>query len=224
MRELVSIRATIALTLLAMLAACQAAGGRAVEPVPTVNVEEDTTPEWRKIASAEDIARVERLDQAWTEALEAARKAGFRRQIEAEGDLLDPAAAQARAAPPPGSYNCRVIRFGSRESKRKAFETFDSRFCFVGVEGDQLSFTKQTGEEQPTGYLWDTEDSRRLVFLGTLVKGSEKKVQPYGEHPDRDIVGVLERYGNFRYRLVFPFPQHNGVLDVIELIPVAEQP
>ena len=42
--------------------------------------------------------------------------------------------------------------------------------------------------------------------------------------PKRDMAGVLERIGPFKWRLVIPWPQSTSKLDVFELTPVADQP
>jgi hypothetical protein len=38
------------------------------------------------------------------------------------------------------------------------------------------------------------------------------------------MAGVFERYGDYRYRLVVPWPRQDSKLDVFELIPVVPQP
>lgn len=63
-----------------------------------------------------------------------------------------------------------------------------------------------------------------MIFLGTLALGNEEEARAYGEDPKRDMAGVFERIGPFRWRLVIPFPKDGAKLDVFELTPVAEQP
>ena len=192
-------------------------------PQPAVEVAEPETG-WKSVASDEDVARIEALDAAWSEALGAARRAGFSRQVAKEGALLDPDAALPRAAPPPGSYLCRWIRLGPSEGKSGAYAAFKPFFCNVGVNNDQLSITKQTGSERPAGYLWEEEgSSKRLVFLGSLALGNEDAPLGYGEDPTRDMAGVFERVAPFRYRLVIPRPRGTSKLDVIELVPSPRQ-
>jgi hypothetical protein len=208
--------------LAALLGGCQPAATD--KPRPTVALEVPDKSSWRGVASAEDISRIDRLPAAWSEALADARKAGFSRQIREEGDLLKADGSLPRAAPPPGSYNCRLIKLGSAAPRERAFISHKPFFCFVGVSDNQLSITKQTGSLRPGGYLWDTEDSARLIFLGSIALGSEDVPLPYGENSARDMAGVFERFGNFRYRLLVPWPRQGSKLDVFELIPVPEQP
>jgi hypothetical protein len=208
------------LAALLLLGAC--AAPERERPRPVIEVEEPDTG-WRSVARDEDIAKIEAVDVAWDEALSAARRAGFNRQVSSEGPLLDPGAVLPRAAPAPGSYMCRVIRIGS-EGRGAAYNAFKPFFCNVGVNEDQLSITKQTGSERPAGYLWEEPgNSGRLVFLGSLALGTEEAPLAYGEDPARDMAGVFERVGPFRYRLVIPRPRGTSKLDVIELVPAPRQ-
>lgn len=207
---------------LALIAGCQTAGTSERRAGASVVLEEQ--PEWQGVATGEDVVRIERLPAAWSEALAEARRAGFSRQLREEGDLLMPDAGLARAAPPPGSYRCRVIKLGALKRGGRAFTAHKPFFCFVGVSDDRLSITKQTGSQRPGGYLWDTKDTGRLIFLGSMALGNEDVPLPYGENAARDMVGVFERYGDFRYRLVVPWPRQDSKLDVFELVPLVQQP
>lgn len=211
---------TRALTLLAgaVLAGCAGSGSPPAASI--VMAGEDTVPAWRAIANDEDVDRLDRADAAWDEALAIARRAGFARQISGEGALLDPGAALARAAPPPGSYRCRVIKLGG-EGRGRAFRAFNPFFCHIGVEGELLSITKQTGSERPGGYLHADTDAR-LAFLGSMALGDESAPRAYGDDPARDMAGWFERVAPFRYRLVVPWPRGDGLLDVFELVPAVE--
>src|SRR3954469_16860182 len=75
-------------------------------------VVEEAEP-WRSAAAEEDAAAIDALPQLWREALDDARRAGFVRRVAADGPLLAPAGLP-RAAPPPGTYLCRVVRLGAR--------------------------------------------------------------------------------------------------------------
>jgi hypothetical protein len=116
-----------------------------------------------------------------------------------------------------------VIRLGSARPREPAYQAFKPFFCHVGVNEDQLSITKQTGSERPAGYLWDDRNSKRMIFLGSLALGNEDMPLSYGEDPKRDMAGVFERVGAFRYRLVVPRPRGTAKLDVIELVPAPVQ-
>lgn len=178
---------------------------------------------WKRVATDADEDRIARLGLAWQEALADAHK-GFADEIRKEGELLRPRASLARPAPTPGSYYCRLIKLGKATAKSRAFESFKPFFCYVEVEGDLLTIVKQTGSQRPAGRLWEDDDSSRLIFLGSLALGDEQQPLAYGDNPKRDMAGVLDRIGPFKWRLVIPWPQSTSKLDVFELTPVALQP
>jgi hypothetical protein len=178
---------------------------------------------WKGVATAADEDRLARLGLAWSEALEEAKKTNAV-DLRREGKLLEPRAALARPDPTPGSYNCRLIKLGQAGARSKAYESFKPFFCYVEVEEDLLTIVKQTGSQRPAGRLWPDDDSTRLVFLGSLALGDETVPLAYGDDPRRDMAGVLERIGPFKWRLVIPWPQSTSKLDVFELTPVAQQP
>ena len=146
--------------------------------------------------------------------------------IRHEGKLLLPRSGLPRPEPTPGSYNCRLIKLGKASPRSKAYESFKPFFCYVEVEGDLLTIVKQTGSQRPAGRLWKDDDPNRLVFLGSLALGNEDQPLAYGDDPKRNMAGVFERIGPFRWRLVIPWPQSTSKLDVFELTPVdfASQP
>jgi len=179
---------------------------------------------WQRVASAADIDRIRRTNQAWSIALAEARARGFRGAITAESDLLKANAALARPAPTPGSYNCRLIKIGNTTRRGPVFEKFKPFFCYVEVENNLLTIVKQTGSERPAGRLWEDDNPYRLIYLGSLALGDEQVPRAYGDDPKRDMAGVLERVGPFQWRLVIPWPRGTSKLDVFELTPVNEQP
>ena len=214
-----------ALISVAMLAAgCETARHKAPQVQPVVQVRPPSKSDaWRHIATDQDEDRLARLDSAWQQALTEAGK-NFGAEIRKEGTLLKPHAALPRPAPTPGSYNCRLIKLGQANPKARSFESFKPFFCYVEVEGDLLTIVKQTGSQRPTGRLWEDDQADRLIFLGSLSLGNEDQPLAYGDDPKRNMAGVLQRIGPFRWRLVIPWPQSTSKLDVFELTPVAQQP
>lgn len=211
---------------LALLAlpGCAQFGKPDPKPVPVIVAEPPTKADrWRQVATAADEDRIQRLGLAWASALQDAQRS-FPREVRAEGELLTPRAALARPAPTPGSYYCRLVKLGRMRPRAPAFEKFKPFFCYVEVEGDILTIVKQTGDTRPAGRLWEDDMSDRLIFLGSLALGNEEQPKAYGEDPKRDMAGVLERIGPFRWRLVIPWPQNTSKLDVFELTPVENQP
>ena len=211
--------------LAAAVSGCETANPRLPPGVhPAVEVGPPLASEaWKAIATAEDEDRIARLGLAWQEALGDAQRSNGA-DIRREGKLLLPRAGLPRPEPTPGSYNCRLIKLGKVAPSDKPYETFKPFFCYVEVEGDLLTIVKQTGSQRPAGRLWKDDDPKRLVFLGSLALGNEDQPLAYGQDPKRDMAGVLERIGPFRWRLVIPWPQSTSKLDVFELTPVERQP
>jgi hypothetical protein len=194
-------------------------------PRPVITVAAPTKADtWMGVASAADAQRLANVTGAWAAGLADARKGNFVSALRDEGVLLKTDAALPRPAPTPGSYNCRLVRLGSTGKGKPAFEKFKPFFCYVQVEGDLLTIVKQTGNTRPAGRLWEDDNPRRLIFLGSLALGDEEAPMAYGENPKRDMAGIFERIAPFKWRLVIPWPQDGAKLNVFELTPVADQP
>jgi hypothetical protein len=214
----------LALALVLALGACTTKPKPPPGVTPTVEVGPTPTSDaWKQVATDADEDRLNRLDAAWQSALADARKTSAG-EIRREGALLRADASLPRPAPTPGSYNCRLIKLGKATPRSKAYESFKPFFCYVEVENDLLTIVKQTGSQRPAGRLWEDDDAKRLIFLGSLALGDEQQPIAYGDNPKRDMAGVLQRIGPFRWRLVIPWPQSTSKLDVFELTPVADQP
>jgi hypothetical protein len=187
---------------------------------PTVEVGAPLKSEaWKAVATAEDEDRIARLGLAWQEALGDAQRTNSA-DIRREGKLLLPRSGLPRPDPTPGSYNCRLIKLGKAAPSGKPYETFKPFYCYVEVEDELLTIVKQTGSQRPAGRLWQDDDPTHLVFLGSLALGNEDQPLAYGDDPKRNMAGVFERIGPFRWRLVIPWPQSTSKLDVFELTPV----
>lgn len=182
--------------------------------------EQGGTDDWRKVATAEDASRLGRLDQAWRMARAEAEAKGFADEVEALGPLVDPNAGQAgRLQPPPGTYRCRTIKLGSQSGTGLAYVPYGWFQCTVELTpGGDLVLTKTTGSQRARGLLYPDTD-RRLVFIGAQAWGSSETGFPrYGQMPERDQIGALERIGSNRWRLALPFPKQESKLDLLELV------
>lgn len=206
------LRLVCCLGMLAATAACQTSrpDGPAAAG-PRVVVEE--VEAWRSIASERDASALDGLPGRWRQALAAGRAANLSRRIAAEGELLAPDSRLARAAPAPGSYRCRYVRPGGRRWVSSA-----EGFCYVGVEEGQLTLATELRGLRFGGYLWEVKGGERLVFLGGAVPAGTKTPLAYGENPSRDAAGLVERIGEFHYRLTLPEPSPGAGLTIVELI------
>jgi hypothetical protein len=194
--------------------------GAAPPPAPApAPGEQGGTDDWREVATAADASNLGRLDQAWRLARAEAEDRGFAEKVEALGPLVDPNAGQAgRLQPAPGTYRCRTIKLGTKNEGGLAFVEYPFFRCSVELTpGGDLILTKTTGSQRTRGLLYPDTDNR-LVFIGAQALGSDETTFPaYGDQPIRDQVGVFERIGTDRWRLVIPWPRLESKLEILEL-------
>ncbi|WP_332677749.1 DUF4893 domain-containing protein [Brevundimonas sp.] len=188
-------------------------------PAPPAEGEQGGTADWRKVVSAADAASLGRLDQAWRLGRAEAEDNGFADKVEALGPLVDPNAGQAgRLQPPPGAYRCRTVKLGSNSPGGLGYLEYPWFRCTVELTpGGDLVLTKTTGSQRTRGLLYPDTDNR-LVFVGAQAWGMDETGFPrYGQQPVRDQVGVFERIGSNRWRLVIPWPKVDSKLEILEL-------
>ncbi len=189
-------------------------------PTPAPGGEQGGAADWHGVASSADASRLGRLDQAWRLARAEAEDKGFADEVEALGPLVDPNAGQAgRLQPPPGSYRCRSIKLGSNGPGGLGYLEYPFFGCTIELTpGGDLILTKTTGSQRTRGLLYP-DSERRLVYIGAQAWGSEETGWPaYGQMPERDQIGVLERVGSDRWRLVLPWPRQDAKLEILELV------
>lgn len=201
----------LAAALALLLAACTTPRTGPQEAVPRADA-------WRSAATEADRKRVRDWRSAWMRALTRARTAGHGPAIAAEGVLLEPDAAQDNVAPPPGDYRCRTIKLGAKTEGMLEYVAYPAFRCRIGGGEGVRDFAKLDGSQRAIGRLFP-ENQRRMIFLGTLQLGDEAGTLRYGHDVERGMAGIFERIGDARWRLVFPTPHFESMIDVIELIP-----
>ncbi len=208
-------RLSLRLSVLAFVALAPAALALAREEV----VPQRRGSDWRMVATEHDRDRLRHWRDAWTEALTQANRSNAA-AISAGGALFEPDTALAGAEPPPGDYACRTVKLGrNAQGGMLDYVDYPAFRCRIAMVGGRLQFTKLTGSQRPVGTLFP-DNGRRMIFLGTLVLGDETQALRYSRDEERDMIGILERVGAQRWRLVFPRPHFESLLDVIELTPV----
>jgi hypothetical protein len=175
--------------------------------------------DWRPVATKDDRTRVGHWRDAWTEALTQANRSNAA-AITAGGALFEPDAALPNAQPPAGDYACRTVKLGRNpRGGMLDYVEYPAFRCRISQSDGRLRFTKLTGSQRPAGNIF-TDNGRRMIFLGTLILGDETRALRYGRDEERDMIGIIERVGDSRWRLVFPRPHYESLLDVIELTPL----
>jgi hypothetical protein len=191
------------------------ATGNAAAPATT---HAQTPADWRTIATESDRKRLGDWRTAWSRALEKAQAGGHAADISGEGKLLDPDGALTWLAPPPGLYRCRTIKIGAKSQGLLDYIAYPPFDCRIRIEGAMVRLTRLNGSQRPIGVLLP-QNATRSVFLGTLQLGDETRALDYGLDRERDLAAVVERIGDKRWRLVFPYPHFESLLDVMELVP-----
>jgi hypothetical protein len=188
-------------------------------PRPTGIVEQSAST-WRQKIDIADAVTIDAMATRWSAARNSAG-ARATRAIAAEGALLVGPALD-HPAPSPGPYHCRLVRIGSAAG-RAGLRSFPGATCFVGGDaGNQLSFSKP-GSDAPSGWLYPDDVATRYVFLGARQHRGAGGGLAYGTDRTRNLVGVMERIGTFRWRLVIAGTAPD-TLDVYDLTPIAAAP
>jgi hypothetical protein len=195
----------------------------ALAPAAIAMAREEVVPpragaDWREVATEDDRNRLRHWRDTWTEALAQANRSEAA-AITAGGALFEPDTALPGAQPPPGDYACRTFKLGrAAQSGMLDYVAYPAFRCRISESGGRLHFTKLTGAQRPVGTIFP-DNGRRMIFLGTLVLGDEARALRYSRDEERDMIGIIERVGDNRWRLVFPHPHYESLLDVIELTP-----
>jgi hypothetical protein len=200
------------LTLCLGLAAC-------AELRPSPSVVPAPAGDWRQIATADDRERLRDWRDAFVSALKAARAAGHRETIAAEGALLEPDAALPGPAIPNGDYRCRVTKLGAKSDGLLDYVAYPAFTCRIAPDQGGQSLIKLTGSQRYVGLILPG-DALRQIFLGTLALGDETRALRYGRDKERDVAGVIERIGPARWRMLMPRPHFESQIDVLELVPI----
>lgn len=210
-----------ALIVLAALAVSACATTPPPPPPPPGAPGEPARPlrDWRGVVTAADRDRYSRRDAAWELALQQARRQTGSGDLRGVGDLIAPGAQRPSVTPPVGDYRCRTVKLGSQGGEDGlGYVVYGWFACRIEQTPNGLKFVKLTGSQRPSGLLFP-ENDRHMVMLGSMALASEPPANSYGQRPDRDLIAVLERIGERRWRLVIPWPQNESNLDLIELVP-----
>lgn len=190
---------------------------------PALALAQDAPPasaaQWRETATEADRVRLRGWRRAWMEGLAQARGSDGG-AIAAEPALYDPDRVLDDALPPAGEYRCRTIKLGAKgnATAMAGYTAYGWFACRIEGDGDTRRFVKTTGSQRPVGTLY-RDTTTRGIFLGTLAVGDETMALRYSQDRMRDMIGIVERIGTSRWRLVFPTPHFESLVDVMELVP-----
>lgn len=189
-------------------------------PPPSMHEGALVPGDWRGAVVAADRDRYQRRADAWRQALQQAESLPGSGDLGALGALIDPEAALPSPTPPVGNYRCRTVKLGAQGDGGLGYVVYGWFACRIERTDAGLKFVKLTGSQRPSGLLFP-EDDRHMVFLGSMALSSEPAARSYGLNPERDMIALVERIGERRWRLVIPWPTHESNLDLIELLPTS---
>ncbi|WP_343527254.1 DUF4893 domain-containing protein [Sphingomonas sp.] len=172
--------------------------------------------DWRRAATEDDRVRLRGWRTAWVKGIAQARSGGAAADVAALGPLADPDHSIAGPTLPDGDYRCRTIKLGSQGRAVLTYVAYPFFRCRVSEGGVRL--VKLDGSQRLAGRLYPDTDARS-IFLGTLILGDEERSYAYGRDRARDMAGVLERVDARRWRIAFPYPAYESVVDILELVP-----
>ena len=173
--------------------------------------------DWRLAATEDDRVRLRGWRSAWVKGLAQARTGGAAAEIAALGPLVDPDHSIAEPELPDGDYRCRTIKMGTQGRATLTYVAYPYFRCRVAGGGRQLS--KIDGSQRLTGRIYSDTDARS-IFLGTMILGDEERSYAYGRDRARDMAGVVERVDPTHWRIAFPYPAYESVVDILELVPI----
>ena len=197
---------------LALVLGLSVAGGASIAHASRRQAE---AVDWRRAATEADRQRLRNWREAWIKGLAQARRGGWASDVAALGNLANPDRSIAEPGLPDGDYRCRTIKLGSQGRSTLAYVAYPYFRCRVSDGGKQL--LKLTGSQRMIGRIYPDTDARS-VFLGTLMLGDEERSYDYGQDRARDMAGVVERVDERVWRVAFPYPAYESLLDVVELV------
>ncbi|WP_297803266.1 DUF4893 domain-containing protein [uncultured Brevundimonas sp.] len=189
-------------------------------PPPAPPADVTVLPDWRSVITNADRERYARRAEAWEVSLEQALFMDGSGNLEALGDLIRPEAALNDPSIPNGLYRCRTVKLGSQSNDGLGFVVYGWFNCRIQQTAQGQTLVKLTGSQRQHGTFYP-ESQTHSVLLGSMALSNETSAPAYGQRHDRDVVAVLERIGEQRWRLVTPWPRAESNLDILELVPAS---
>ncbi|QND53554.1 DUF4893 domain-containing protein [Phyllobacterium sp. 628] len=166
-----------------------------------------------RLITASDKTRLEKYQQTRTKAVDEAKKSGTPADISTLNQILTkPNLPFSQDFDMTGNWQCRTIKLGGMAPALVIYGWFK---CKVTDDGSGWALEKVTGSQRTKGRFY-TESDTRLTYLGTgYVSG--KKPAKYGAGPETDEAGYAYRTGKNAFRVEFPAPYRESLMDIMEL-------
>ena len=198
--------------------ACAATGSVTANSVTQQDNEIHT---WRSVATAADVTRIEDWKAALQAGKEGAVREGYKADLDMRAPLFHGDAALPDATLPAGLYNCSVTKLGDKSEYGLDYIAYPKFRCRVTDEGAVKHFAKLSGSQLTIGWIYP-EDGHNNIYLGSGMYGYENTLTPYGTNVERDEAAIIQRVGPAKWRMIFPYPYYESLVDVMELTPLLE--
>jgi hypothetical protein len=165
-----------------------------------------------KLITAADSKRLEQYQQTKTKAVADAKATGAAADVRLVEELLNrPGLPFSQDFDMTGNWQCRTIKLGGMAPALVVYGWFK---CKVTDDGSGWALEKVTGSQRTKGRFY-TDSDTRLTYLGTGYVAEQKPVK-YGTGPKTDEVGYAYRTGKNAFRIEFPAPYYESLLNVME--------
>ncbi|MDV2964695.1 DUF4893 domain-containing protein [Nitratireductor aquimarinus] len=158
-----------------------------------------------------DAARLDAYERMRGEAFKQARAGGAAEDIALLDEIDGRQKRSFQGLDLSGAWQCRTIKTGGL-APLIVYGWFG---CEVSDDGSGWFFEKLTGSQLTDGHFFDDGDSR-MIYLGVFsVSGDQPPA--YGAGRETDQVGYVFRDGEAQWRIEFPAPERESILDIMEI-------
>lgn len=164
------------------------------------------------IITVGDQMKLDKFDATLSEAVAEAKSGGAPADVKVLEETLAGKPTSIDAGPDPaGEWRCRTIKAGGTVP----LVVYGWFKCRIADDGTGWVLEKTTGSQRTRGKFY-TASETRLTYLGAgYVAGEEPR--KYGQTPWQNQVAYAERRGDKRILLMFPRPNFESKLDILEL-------
>lgn len=163
-----------------------------------------------KLITEADKARLAHHDSVREAALKEARESRNAEDIATLEQILAKVPVSFEGFDMEGLWQCRTIKAGGLAS----LVVYDWFRCRVTDDGSGWTLVKETGSQRTKGRFF-TDSDTRLTYLGSFFVSGDSP-PPYGSGPETDQAGYAYRTGEAEWRIEFPLPARESVLDILE--------
>jgi Domain of unknown function (DUF4893) len=166
-----------------------------------------------RLITPADQARLDAYEATRAAALGEARAGATEDELGVLDRLVEARDLPIREFDISGRWKCRTIKTG-KLLPIVIYGWFD---CVVTDDGSGYRLAKKSGSQRTTGRFFDDGEAR-MIYLGSL-HINDDPVPAYGGGPQSDQVGYVFRNANGGWRIEFPAPHYESLMDILELQP-----